>query len=34
VVATQDEVVDLVIAVADGSIADVAEIAKRLERWA
>jgi len=33
-VATQDEVVDLVIAVADGSIADVAEIAKRLERWA
>lgn len=30
-VATQDEVVDLVIAVADGSIDDVGEIAKRLE---
>ena len=34
VVATQDEVVDLVIAVADGSIDEVGEIAKRLEPWA
>lgn len=30
-VATQDEVVELVIAVADGTLDDVAEIAKRLE---
>ena len=30
-VVTQDEVVDLVIAVADGAIDEVGEIAKRLE---
>ena len=33
-VARQDEVVNLVIAVADGSLDDVGEIAKRLEPWA
>lgn len=33
VVATQDEVVDLVVAVADGSLSDVAEIAARLAPW-
>jgi death on curing protein len=34
VVASQDEVVELVIAVADGSLTDVAEIAGRLAKWA
>jgi death on curing protein len=34
VVASQDEVVDLVIAVADGSLTDVGEIARRLAVWA
>lgn len=33
VVATQDEVFDLVLAVAEGSLDEVAEIAKRLEPW-
>ncbi len=33
-VATQDDVVDLVIAVADGTFDEVGEIAKRLEPWA
>ena len=33
-VVTQDEVVDLVIALADGSIDEVGAIAKRLEPWA
>jgi death on curing protein len=33
VVATQDEVVDLVVAVADGTLSDVAEIAARLAPW-
>jgi death on curing protein len=34
IVASQDEVVDLVIAVADGSLTDVGEIARRLAPWA
>ena len=33
VVATQDEVVDLVVAVADGTLTDVADIAARLAPW-
>ena len=33
VVATQDEVVDLVVAVADGTPSDVADIAARLAPW-
>jgi death on curing protein len=33
VVATQDEVVDLVMAVADGTLSDVADIAARLAPW-
>ena len=33
VVATQDEVVDLVVAVADGTLSDVADIAARLAPW-
>lgn len=33
VVATQDEVVDLVVAVADGTLSDVADIAARLVPW-
>jgi death on curing protein len=32
-VATQDEVVDLVVAVADGILSDVADIAARLAPW-
>lgn len=33
VVATQDEVVDLVVAVADGTLSDVVDIAARLAPW-
>ncbi len=33
VAATQDEVVDLVVAVADGTLSDVADIAARLAPW-
>jgi death-on-curing protein len=33
VVATQDQVVDLVVAVADGTLSDVADIAARLAPW-
>ncbi len=33
VVATQDDVVDLVVAVADGTLSDVADIAARLAPW-
>jgi death on curing protein len=34
VVASQDEVVELVLAVADGSLTDVGDIARRLAVWA
>ncbi|OLT11861.1 death-on-curing protein [Pseudonocardia sp. CNS-139] len=34
VVATQDEVVDLVVAVADGSLSDVGDVAGTLAGWA